>query len=55
MRLLFLERLLFNPIDNWLYDFETDWNKKSRFKKIFMFPLILILGDIRRRGKDKKC
>jgi len=35
---------LFIIIDNWLYDFEMIWYKKPIWKKILMFPLILLMG-----------
>lgn len=53
MRCLFLERFLFNSLDNWLYDFERDWYKKSLIKKILVGPLIIMLGDIRNVKRSK--
>ena len=53
MRMLFLERLIANPLDNWLYDFENDWYKKHWLKKIFVWPLIFIFGDIRNIKRNK--
>ena len=46
MRCLFLERFIFNPLDNWLFDFETQWYSKPTWKKITMFPLIFFFGEV---------
>lgn len=50
-----IERNIFNSLDNWCYDLEMLWYKKSLWKKIIIFPLILMCGEISNIKKgDKK-